>query len=171
MRRAILLSLAVSMLAVTGCDFFRRLAGRPTSEDIQNKKIQIELAQAAALQARQDSIRRVEQFRLDSLAALDSISHYGVRIYTPARLSGLAETQLESRYHVMVGVFRLRSNAEKLLSRTQAAGYQGSLISFGNGMFAVGVSPTSNIVDAREALKQVRTEKFCPADMWLLLNE
>ena len=36
----ILLGLAV-MMTVTGCDFFRKIAGRPTSEYIEEKKLEI----------------------------------------------------------------------------------------------------------------------------------
>ena len=42
MRKSILLLIVASVFAVTGCDFFRSLAGRPTSEDIQAKKIEID---------------------------------------------------------------------------------------------------------------------------------
>jgi hypothetical protein len=36
---------------------------------------------------------------------------------------------------------------------------------------AVGLCPSNNIKDAFEALKKVKKEKFCPADVWVLLNE
>ena len=56
MRKTILLLIAASLFVVTGCDFFRSLAGRPTSEDIQAKKIEIQLAEQAILQALLDSL-------------------------------------------------------------------------------------------------------------------
>ena len=61
MKRFLVLLLGVSLFAVTGCDFFRGLAGRPTSEDIENKKIELLRAQQAAEQARLDSIRLQQQ--------------------------------------------------------------------------------------------------------------
>ena len=57
MKKLMLLVLMVSMTVVTGCDFFRKLAGRPTSEDIEQKRIEIMRAQEAAHQARLDSIK------------------------------------------------------------------------------------------------------------------
>jgi hypothetical protein len=65
----------------------------------------------------------------------------------------------------------MRSNAEALLKKTQKLGYQPMLISFNNGLIAVGLCPTNNIVDAKNALKRVKEESFCPKDVWLLLNE
>ena len=123
MKKFLVLLLGVSLFAVTGCDFFRGLAGRPTSEDIENKKIEILRAQQAAEQARLDSIRLQQQIALDSLAALDSIRQYGGTILNPARHGGLFTTKLEARYYVMIGAFMFRSNAEALLKKAKAAGY------------------------------------------------
>jgi len=171
MKRFLVLLLGVSLFAVTGCDFFRGLAGRPTSEDIENKKIEILRAQQAAEQARLDSIRLQQQIALDSLAALDSIKQYGGTILNPARHGGLFTTKLEARYYVMIGAFMFRSNAEALLKRAKAAGYEPAIINFNNGMNGVGLCPCNNIVEAKEALKAVKKEKFCPKDVWILLNE
>ena len=171
MKRLVLVIMAVSALAVTGCDFFRSLAGRPTSNDIHQKKIEIQLQEQAVMQARLDSLKREQQIVQDSLNALDSIRQYGGTILNPTKLGGLFATKLEARYHVIIGAFSVRSNAEALLKKAQKAGYQPLLISFNNGLIAVGLCPCSKIVDAKDALKKVRMESFCPKDVWLLLNE
>ena len=166
MRKIMVLLMGVSLFAVTGCDFFRTLAGRPTSEDIETKRLELLKAEQAAAQARLDSIKREQQIALDSLAALDSIKQYGGTVLNPAKLGGLFTTKLEARYYVIVGAFMFRSNAEALLTKAKAAGYQPA-----NGMNAVGLNPCNNIVAAKEALKTVRKEAFCPKDVWILLNE
>ena len=112
--------MAASLFVLTGCDFFRTLAGRPTSEDIHEKKIQMQIAQQAIEQARLDSLRRERQIMQDSLSALDSIRQYGGTILNPSRLGGLFATRLEYWYHVIRGAFSRRSNAEALLVKTQA---------------------------------------------------
>ena len=73
MRHPVILLISVSLFMVTGCDFFRTLAGRPTSEDIERKKVEILKEEQALLQARLDSIRLEQQMGQDSIAALDSI--------------------------------------------------------------------------------------------------
>ena len=171
MRKIMVLLMGVSLFAVTGCDFFRTLAGRPTSEDIETKRLALLKAEQAAAQARLDSIKREQQIALDSLAALDSIKQYGGTVLNPAKLGGLFTTKLEARYYVIVGAFMFRSNAEALLTKAKAAGYQPAIINFNNGMNAVGLNPCNNIVAAKEALKTVRKEAFCPKDVWILLNE
>ena len=163
--------LVVSLFVVTGCDFFRFLAGRPTSKDIEEKKMEIQLAENVA-RAAEEQARLNEQKKVqDSLALMDSIKQYGGSVLNPAKLGGLFATRLEARYTVIVGAFMFRSNAEALFKQAKAAGYAPSLISFNNGLIAVGVCPADSIFDAKEALRKVRKESFCPKDVWLLLNE
>ena len=171
MKKIMIVLMGLSLFAVTGCDFFRQLAGRPTSADIEAKRLEILIAEQQAAQARLDSLMKQQQIAQDSLAALDSIAQYGGTILNPAKLGGLFATRLEARYYVIVGAFRVRANAENLLLKAKTAGYEPALISFNTGLIAVGLCPCSNVVDAKDALKKVKTEKFCPKDVWVLLNE
>ena len=171
MKKIMIVLMGLSLFAVTGCDFFRQLAGRPTSADIEAKRLEILIAEQQAAQARLDSLMKQQQIAKDSLAALDSIAQYGGTILNPAKLGGLFATRLEARYYVIVGAFRVRANAENLLQKAKTAGYEPALISFNTGLIAVGLCPCSNVVDAKDALKKVKTEKFCPKDVWVLLNE
>lgn len=171
MKRFSILLIIMSLFTVAGCDFFRTLAGRPTSEEIEMKKVELLRAEQAVLQARLDSIRLEQQMVQDSIAALDSIKQYGGTILNPAKLGGLFATKLEARYYVIVGAFKRRSNAEALLCKAADAGYVPALISFNNGIIAVGLCPCNNVVSAKEALLSVKKESFCPSDVWILLNE
>lgn len=171
MRKSFILLIAVTLFTMTGCDFFRTIAGRPTSEEIEMKKVEILRAEQAVIQARLDSLKMEQQIAQDSLDALDSIKQYGGSVLNPATLGGLFATKLEARYYVIIGSYRIRSNAETMLKRAAEKGYEPALICFRNGMMAVGLCPNNNIVEALEALKQVKKETFCPSDVWVLLNE
>ena len=132
-KSCILLILAFSFI-LTGCDFMRKLAGRPTSEDVEAKRLELLRAEEAALEARLDSLRNVEQRMIvDSLNALDSIRQLGGSILNPASLGGLFATKLESRYYIILGSFRARANAEALFKKVKDAGYKPALISFVKG--------------------------------------
>lgn len=163
----------VLLPVMTGCDFMRKLAGRPTGEELENMRIELLRAEEAALQARLDSLRKVEERMLrDSLNALDSIRQLGGSILNPASLGGLFATKLESRYYIILGSFRSRANAEALFNVTKAAGYRPALISFGKGgLIAVGVCPVNRLSDALTNLSEVKKESFCPKDVWILVNE
>lgn len=173
MKKIYIILIVLSVMTFTGCDFMRKLAGRPTSEDLELKRIELLKAEEAALQARLDSLRNVEQKMIqDSLNALDSIRQLGGSILNPASLGGLFATKLEARYYIILGSFRSRANAEALFNVAKDAGYRPALISFGKGgLIAVGVSPVNRLADAYESLNSVRKESFCPKDVWILVNE
>lgn len=177
MRKSLALLALAALFTLTGCDFFRTLAGRPTSEDIEVRKLQILLVEQARHQARIDSLK-IEQQRLrdslailDSLAALDMIHQNGGTILNPSAMGGLFATRLESRYHIIIGSFRRRDFAEKLLGTASECGYSPSLISFRSGLIAVGLCPCNTLTEASESLAKVRLEPFCPHDVWILVNE
>ena len=177
MKRTVLFLLLASLFALTGCDFLRSLAGRPTSEDIERMKLEIIRMEQAREQLRLDSLRMVQLrlrdsiARMDSLAALDSIRQRGGTILNPSNLGGLFTTRLESRYYIVVGSFRSRRNAEVLLNKVADKGYNPALISFRNGFVAVGVCPCNTLKAVSDSLKGVKQEKFCPKDVWILVNE
>ena len=77
---AILAVMLPVVFVASGCDFFRKLAGRPTSVQIEAMAdaIDQEEAETAARQARQDSLDAVKKYSADSLAAADSLR--GVKI-------------------------------------------------------------------------------------------
>lgn len=170
MKKSLFILLA-AMLSLTGCDFLRSLAGRPTSEVIESRRLEILRAQEAVEQARLDSLRQEQKMVLDSIAALDSIRQQGGTILNPAQLGGLFATKLEARYYIIIGAFSKRSNAEALMTKVSEVGYSPALISFRNGKIAVGLCPVNTLPDALTSLMTVKEEPFCPSDAWILVNE
>ena len=176
MKRFVLL-FACAVVLLSGCDFLRSLAGRPTSEDLEAKRAVIELArEEARRQAELDSLERVRRRMADSLAALeehllDSLTQTRGTILNPTRLGGLYTTKLEAKYYIIVGAFRTRSYAERKLNKCSEAGYTATIISFRNGLLAVGVCPSDSINDTWNKLRELRGTDICPKDAWILVNE
>ena len=181
MKKTALLLLFAAATLVTGCDFFRSLAGRPTSEVIAAKRDSLaEVARleaeeqarlAAAEQQRLAAIAAAEQFSRDSLAAEEEIRAAKIMVLTPEKLKGLYRTELDKKYYVVAGSFRERANAEKKLRGVQEAGYEAVLISFRNGFHAIGAAPTDSVTVVLSALKAMKAGKICPNDAWILLND
>lgn len=181
MKRSILFLILSMSLAVTGCDFFRMVAGRPVSKDIERKRIEIMEAEEAALQARLDSIAKVEaeakKAVQDSIDALEYIAAGKITLHDISRLGGLGKDELTdtdsgTRYRVMLGSFRDRGNAEKLMGKVGEAGdFRAHLIILRNGMIAVAACPSDRIQDAVDGLKELREHSVCPADAWILKIE
>jgi len=164
----LILSLSVSL---TGCDGFRRLAGRPTSAELEQRRMELLAQREAEHQARIDSLRVVEKALADSLATLDSIKQITGTVLNPTKIGGLYTTKLDYRYYIIVGAFQQRSFAERLLTRVQNAGYVGTLISFRNGYNMVGICQSDDLNKINASLRKVREEPFCPSDVWILVNE
>ena len=147
------LTIAVMTLvatAVTGCDFFRRLAGRPDSEWIEAKAEAIR-QEEEALRIRQDSLERARKAEADSLAAADSVRLANHRY----------------RYCVILGSFSSKENAERYVEEIAAKGYKGELLTFRNST-AVGVCPTDDEEQAKKSLSELQRQDFCPNGAWIL---
>ena len=181
MRRNTLLLLFAAMLVLSGCDFFRVIAGRPTSKDIDRKRVEIMKAEEAALQARLDSIARAEADARkaveDSLAAAAFIAENKIIFHNVSRLGGLAKDGLEDtsdgvRYRVILGSFRDRNNAETLIRKVADAGdFSPHMLTLRSGMIAVAACPSDRLQNAVLGLKELKTTPTCPPDAWILKIE
>ena len=165
----ILIAAAV-LCALQACDSFRRLAGRPTSGEIAAKRELIQREEAAH-QARMDSLRRIEKSKADSLALLDKIRNSGEMFLSVSSLRRANTVKLDKRYYIVVGAFSNADNASWLASKIKDAGYDVEKIPYGNGFTAVGVAGTDALAHLWDNLQKVRTESFCPKDVWILVNE
>ena len=142
--------MALVATAVTGCDFFRRLAGRPDSEWIETKAEAIR-QEEEALRIRQDSLERARKAEADSLAAADSVRLANHRY----------------RFCVILGSFSSKENAERYIEEIAEKGYKGELLTFKNST-AVGVCPTDDEAQAKKSLDELQRQDFCPKGAWVL---
>ena len=177
MKKTLVIAAALAAgLLVSSCDFLRTLAGRPTSAQVEQIRLERLAAEQARHQARMDSMARVEKAMADSLAAqearlLDSLAQAKGTILNPAKLGGLYTTKLESRYHIVVGAFRGRYYAERKLRSCNDAGYTATIVSFRNGLLAVAICPSNDLTETVKTLRQLRGTGVCPKDSWILVNE
>lgn len=178
---SILLPVVLAAALLSGCDFFRGLAGRPTSADIARKRDSLETAvrlqaeeaerQLALEQRRADSLAARERYVRDSLSAEQELRDRRVMVLTPAKLKGLYHTTLDRKYYVITGSYRERVNAVKKQQILAAAGYESEIISFYNGFHAIGAGATDHVAEALASLKDMQANRLCPADGWILMNE
>lgn len=155
---------------LSGCDFFRTLAGRPTSKDIEAARLRIEREEAAH-RFRLDSLRRVQKAMADSLELLDAIKAEKSNILSSGSVGGVGASALDCRYYIIVGAFSDKANAEKQGRKASDKGYRVTLVPFRNGYTAVALEGSRSLSEAYAALKRIKEESFCPADAWVLVNE
>ena len=154
--------LSTVVLTTTGCDFFRKLAGRPTSTDIEARRQAIALREEAKVQAAQtDSIQVVP----DTVAAKPEVKP------APAKETVSSSSQVndgKKRYYIIVASFSKVENAERCAERMAGRGYPGELLKFKGGYTAVGVLGTDDMQEAQASLKELKRQDFCPQGVWIL---
>ena len=174
MKKTLILLFAAAVL-LSGCDFVRTVAGRPTSAQVEQIRKNRIAAEEAAHQARLDSMAKAEKAMAEALAAreahlLDSLTQSKGTVLNPSKMGGLYTTKLESKYYIIVGAFRVRSYAERKLNQCNGAGYTATIISFRNGLLAVAICPSNSLEETLKTLKQLRGTEVCPKDGWILMN-
>ena len=142
--------MALVAASVTGCDFFRRLAGRPDSEWIEAKAETIRQEEETQ-RIRLDSLERARKAEADSLAAADSVRLANHRY----------------RFCVILGSFSSKENAERYIEEIAEKGYKGELLTFRSST-AVGVCPTDDEAQAKKSLEELQRQDFCPKGAWIL---
>ena len=182
MKKTYILIVLLAALMLSGCDFFRRVAGRPTSEDIETKRVEIVRVEEQKVreQARLDSIAAaLEQARIaeeqaakDSLAALDALKEKGCMMYNLSSLKGLSSGELQHGYYIVVGSFKDAANADKFIEKVSKTPDMDPVkVRFRTGMVAVGVCPRNRIAEIAAVIDDVKANSFCPKDAWILVNE
>ena len=176
------LILVLMLLPLLGsCDLVRKLAGRPTSAQVEQMRQEKEAAdtvasvQPAAQQDVQPAVQPAvpqerEQVSAREAQLLDSLSQSKGTVLNPSKLGGLFTTKLEYKYYIVVGSFRTRSYAERKLTQCNENGYTATIISFRNGLMAVAICPSNNLEQTLKTLKQLRGTTVCPQDGWILMN-
>ena len=182
MKKTYILLLAAVMFTVSGCDFFRKLAGRPTSDVIEAKRMEM-LADIQRKEIREqeirDSIAAAQKAEQDSLETLQWLKDNGIMILDAARFGGIDADPIldqgyatESVYRVILGSFKSRANAVRLIrnAETENTAMDMALhtIDLGNGMIAVGCCPVDRIYNARLGIEEARRWGICPPGVWIL---
>ena len=139
---------SVALLA-SGCDFFRTLAGRPTSADIEAKRHAI----------------RIEEERKAALAAADTIAMQKDSV--PEAVAVTQEAG-KKRFYIVLATFSKEENARKFQSRIADKGYPGELMGFKGGYTAVGICGTDDESEIKESLKEIKRQDFCPEGVWII---
>ena len=176
----IIVAFAMGVCLLCGCDFFRVLAGRPTSREIEIKRQLIGLDSEGHL-VQEDSVLDVQTQLPDTLSeaaasqtSLDEQLLQSLpqepqpKIVVSARSADMFTIAPEFRYYVAVGTFDNRDNANRQGGKAGAAGYPVELLPLKDGKTIVAVCGTNDLTTAKAWLVRLRSEAFCPKDAWVL---
>lgn len=170
MKRSLIFLMLAVALTLTSCDFMRKMSGRPTKDELNELKGEMERIdqlrqEEARVRASIDSLEQVRKSLEESLTA---------EVKAPVPVvdnSQYLTPNLENRYYVVIGAFQSYRNAKALLKTADKYGYSPVLIGCRNGLIGVGVCPVDEYADALMALQMLKREKFCPSDPWIYTNK
>ena len=162
--------LCAAML-VASCDFMRKVAGRPTSGDLQALAAAREQEQAEAARAREERMQRERelQYQADSLFAVQTLE--SVMMNRLSDLNVRITTELPAKYSIVLGAFSDASNADKFISRLKEAGYDASPMRYRSGKTAVLACSTDSFVELGKSFASLQKDKYCPEDVWVIVKE
>ena len=169
----VIIAAAILLLCVSSCDFFRSLAGRPVTAQIEQKRILIQKSEArrdSLERVRLDSIAFAERYAADSLYALDTLGHKG-KLRNASGLSNISRSALDRRYYIVAGAFSNEKNAARLSGRYSDAGFESFVFRYRSGLNAVFVAPSDSIVEILSAYRSIVKLPFASSQTWVLVNE
>lgn len=161
----------------SGCDWLRSTVGMPTSQDLGRMETELRMRRATdSLNAlMNDTIHKSDSiFRADSAGRTDSLLKPA---YTPSTTieqkkaeviaPKVAQSQITSRYYVIVGSFKDDTNAAKMDSYLLQNGYKPIRLEFRNGYKVVSSGAFSDANDAYLASRKLLELEFSPEGVWV----
>lgn len=158
------------MLSLTGCDFIRTLAGRPTSADIAARKVRIIQQENRRFkeQALQDSLAAVRLAEKARETAAEAIGTLGYVVQSSDQVRSLNGIRLEHAYSLMIGTYHNADNAAKLAESIRELGFPTDVIRFYSGAVAIAACATDDPVEFLQFMEKVKGQSFCRPDAWIL---
>ncbi len=155
-------------LNITSCDFFRKVAGRPTSDIIAYKSMALE-QRRQQIRDSLDMVAALEKSRRDSLAVVGEINALGVKL-SDVFYFGDPIDGLQYKYHLVMGVYRTNKMAQQQIDALAASGYQTYTLLFKGGVQAVVLERSDDISVIASTLKRAKASGVCPKDVWVHVN-
>ena len=164
-------------LAATGCDFFRKLAGRPTSDQIAAMAEAIRLEESARIA---DSLRKaLAEPQEDSAATTPAPATPAAQAAsTPTASSPVTAATAPAaaapapagdlkRFYVVMASFGNSANANKYASILEAKGYPATILKRGSYQ-VVAVCGTDDEAAIKQSFDEIRRQDFCPQGVWII---
>ncbi|MCQ2166284.1 MAG: hypothetical protein MJY49_02490 [Bacteroidales bacterium] len=166
MKKVFRILLILSILCLSGCDFMRRVAGRPTGAELERKALKLEQLKAektAGTDSADVSAAKAE-------AALQELERMDVKLSSVFRF-GTPAKPVKDKYSIIVGVFRNAASASRIVEKAKAKGFGAYLIRFPDGVNAVCLDGGGSPAAFPELITKARKEGLCPSDAWIYVKK
>ncbi|MDR3246200.1 MAG: SPOR domain-containing protein [Prevotellaceae bacterium] len=140
----VMLAIAVLLgVGLTGCDWF--------DSSVLGKKPAETQASSESTEKHMDSIRNAERAKYAELEAKEK---------------ELAKSQVVKPYHIIVGAFEEKPNADNMSNLFKSNGYSTVLFDYG-GLTHVSAISFETVQEAETALRNMLKLSYCPEDAWI----
>jgi hypothetical protein len=131
----------VAGMGLTGCEWFNKnVLGKSDKENSEGNTVEID-----------DSIRQAERIKyLEMKAKEQEQSH----------------NQMSKPYHIIVGAFEEKPNADNMLNLFKSNGYNPITFDYG-GLTHVSAVSFDTLQEAEAALQNMLNLSYCPEDAWI----
>ncbi|MFA6677136.1 MAG: SPOR domain-containing protein [Bacteroidales bacterium] len=141
-------AILIVLTLATGCDFFRSILGKPTSKDLEAMRAE-QLKKELIIKARKDSLLKVAE--ADKAKSIVKVE----------------ENALEDGYYVIMGSFKVKSNADRMLNMLKEHGYSPIRIKFKNGFDVISAVRCDTHHQAWVEMDKITQYKYAPEDIWI----
>lgn len=169
MKKLYTILLFFSFLTLSGCDFLRQVAGRPTGSEIEEKRQIVQLRRKAvsdSLERVRLEAKRIESERRDSIETVRLFEELDVRL-SSVFTYGTPLEPLECRYNLIAGVFRTDKMASATFAKIEEAGFEPFFINFNDGIRALCVRSSDKLSDLYSDYVHGREITVIPANSWI----
>lgn len=167
-------ALVITVAAVSGCDFFRMVAGRPTSSEFRQKKEKVEATTCCgdcASCADREACPHHGGCPGHACASSEADAIVEAALPVPVNAVSPQRAVFNHKYYILVGTFVQKENADRMYKAVSSKGYEAERIQFPGGRTAICICPSDNLADIVEPLGRVLKEGFCPKDVCILKQE
>ena len=151
MRKALIFTLLLA-LTFSGYRFFERFKSDKAEDTL------------AVWQAKQDSIKKVEMLKAKKLEEARRAKEKAIQ----DSLMRIKEMEARNRYHVIIGSFKVPSNADDYQKQIAKLGFQNpKIVESPNGFRMVSVGAFETYSKAANEILRINRSKEEPVDMWV----
>ncbi len=154
MRKILIPTLLLAFL-FTGCRFFERFKKDKQSDTL------------VAWEAKQDSIKKAELLNAKKLEEARRTREKAIQ----DSLTRIREMEARNRFHVIIGSFKIPSNADEFQRQVSALGFQNpKIVESPNGFRMVSVGAFDTYSKAANEILRINRTKPEPIELWVYEN-
>ncbi|MDR0725268.1 MAG: SPOR domain-containing protein [Prevotellaceae bacterium] len=140
----VMISIAVFLaIGLTGCEWFNTNVLSKSNREVSEEEI--------VEKENLDSIRKAEQMKLAEIMA---------------REQEQAKNQIPKPYHIIVGAFEEKPNADNMFNLFKSNGYNPVRFDYG-GLTHISAVSFESLQEAETALRNMLNLSYCPEDAWI----